>query len=315
MTVFDILIIDDDQGNFFSLNNFAAKKGIVLRYAKSLEEGMKELEDNTRIMGIILDGKGLIHKDDYAGTATSGFVHEALTRIAVLEATRKKEFPKCVLTAWYDNLKESLQGRGVMVFDKKKIALNEQFKHDLFDYLIERCKNTFEYSLREKFRIELTWMDEPYLLTKYEGKLFQVLYSMEYDTGKGLNFNLIREIYEQILKNINYFDKTLLPDFLFSNNGRPNLGWTLRYLEGKDITTNNGEIITEKNCFGFRVPDFIHDCAFFVKEITSVFSHANDNRHAPYAYKAAVFSLLEFIKWYVNWVIEIHSKDKTHSFN
>ena len=150
MTVYDILMIDDDQDNYHSLKNFASEKNVVLQYSRTLEEGMEELKSNTRILGIILDGKGLLHKDQSDSEANAAFVHEALSQIKLLEERRGKIYPICVLTAWYDNLKESLEPRGIKVFDKKKLAIDENQKDELFSYLMVQATDSVEYIIRSK---------------------------------------------------------------------------------------------------------------------------------------------------------------------
>jgi hypothetical protein len=300
MAVFDILMIDDDAGNFHMLKNFAASRGVVLLYARTLEDGIQMLLSNDRIMAIILDGKGLILRDTYSSRANTGFVHEAMTQIALLEAKRNKVYPKCVLTAWYDHLKESLEGR-IEVFDKKKLALDESLKSQLFDYLIVQSRDSLEYSVRQKFRQELEKMDEPYFPVSCENKLFQVLHKMERGDARQDDFNVIRDLYENLLKGINKRSKQLLPDKLFHIDGRPNLEWTLRYLGGWEVKDKSGLQIFPANPTGGLIPAHVHDCAFFIKEITSAYSHATDSPVSHYSYKASIYALLELVSWYVSW--------------
>lgn len=307
MAVFDILMIDDDEGNFHSLKNYAAARQVVMRYARTLEEGMQQLQENNRIMGIMLDGKGLVKKGEQESLARTAFVHEALTQIALLEAKREKVFPKLVLTAWYDNLKESLHGR-VAVFDKKKLALDENMKQKMFEYLVTHSQDSKEYAVRHKYANELTWMDIPYLYPGSDNKLFTILYAMEKNIVEAHHFNIIRDLYESVLKGLGEKDPALLPPDLFHRDGRPNLDWTLRYLGGLPITDRNKSMVFEKNEKGARIPSHVHDCATFIKEITSAFSHTNPGSFSPYAFKATVFSLLEFLKWYTTYVDQLSFK-------
>ncbi len=82
----EILMIDDDKDNYDSLRNFAARQNIYLRYSKSLEEGLAQLKENDKIVGLILDGKGFITAVQEKGSESSNFVHEALTQIALFES-------------------------------------------------------------------------------------------------------------------------------------------------------------------------------------------------------------------------------------
>ena len=106
-----VLMIDDDRDNFDSLKNKAAYKGIMLKYAESLEEMLDELKANLQIDAVILDGKGFRKKGQLKGTEKEDFVHEALTELKILEREQDRIIPKCVYTAWYDQLKDSLESR------------------------------------------------------------------------------------------------------------------------------------------------------------------------------------------------------------
>src|SRR5688572_283844 len=129
-----VLMIDDDKDNFDSLKNKAAFKSIHLKYAESLEEMLEELKINLKIDAIILDGKGFRKKGQIRGSEKEDFVHEALTELKMLEKDQDRVIPKCVYTAWYDQLKDGLESR-VKVFDKKKLALDPNLMEDFFNYL------------------------------------------------------------------------------------------------------------------------------------------------------------------------------------
>ena len=131
-TVITVLMVDDDKDNFSSLKNKAALKGIQLKFTDNLEDMVVELKGNLNIDAVILDGKGFKKRGQTKGSEKEDFVHEALTDLKLLEKEQDRNIPKCVYTAWYDQLKDSLESR-VRVFDKKKLALDDNLMEDFFD--------------------------------------------------------------------------------------------------------------------------------------------------------------------------------------
>lgn len=298
MTVYDILMIDDDQDNYHSLKNFASEKNVVLQYSRTLEEGMEVLKSNTRILGIILDGKGLLHKDQSDSEANAAFVHEALSQIKLLEERRGKIYPICVLTAWYDNLKESLEPRRIKVFDKKKLAIDENQKDELFSYLMVQATDSVEYIIRSKYEAIFKFMDSKFMPANADNAFYKCCLVVENGNPTSSDFTIIRQLYEMIISSINLKENTFLPNELFKH-GRPNLDWTLRYLGGWEIKSGGVVIF---NSSPPRVPDHIHDCATFIKEITSAFTHDYHNKFSTYSYTSALFAWIEFFLWYTAWV-------------
>lgn len=305
MTVYDILMIDDDEDNYHSLKNYASGKSVVLQYSRTLQEGMEKLESNKRILGVILDGKGLLHKSQSDSEATGAFVHEALTQIKLLEEKRGKTYPKCVLTAWYDNLKESLEPRGIKVFDKKKLAINEDQKEELFHYLMVQATDSTEYTIRSKYQAIFQFMDSNYMPDKADNAFYDCCLKVENGNPSSSDFNTIRKLYEMIIIGIHEKDKMLLPDKVFKGAGRPNLDWSLRYLGGWEIKERGIVIFDSAPA---RVPAHIHDCATFIKEISSAFSHDNHDKFTTYSYTSALFAWIELFLWYTGWVDNLKLK-------
>ncbi|RYE39543.1 MAG: hypothetical protein EOP48_25655, partial [Sphingobacteriales bacterium] len=200
MTVYDLLMIDDDIDNYHALKNYAYEQQVVLKYARTLEEGMQELQTSNRILGIILDGKGLLYKGQHDHQTSAAFVHEAITQISLLEQKRGKTYPKCVLTAWYDNLKESLEGRGIKIFDKKKLANDPAVKKDLFHYLTVQAKDSTEYSIRKKFQSIFSLLDEKYIQADADNAFYRACMAVDSGNADPSDYTIIRQLYEMVLK-------------------------------------------------------------------------------------------------------------------
>jgi hypothetical protein len=294
-TVFDVLMIDDDIDNYYALKNYSVEKNIVLQYARTLEEGMEILTNNSRILGVILDGKGIIKKNGYSSEASVSFVHESISRIKLLEEKSKKMYSLCVLTAWYDNLKDSLEPRGIKLFDKKKLALQKQLKDELFDFFVEGVNTSVEFYLRKKFETIFNLFDHKIISKDADNIFMNCCIAMEKANAVTADFNGIRQLFEMILKKINVLNKNLLPDSLMHKDGRPNLEWAIRYWDGKIISTDKKVIEPASDR---KAPPHIIDCAFFLKEISNALSHDYPYPYSQFAFTAALFSWMEIFQWY-----------------
>jgi hypothetical protein len=298
MAVFDILMIDDERGNFEMLRNSFAKREVVLTYAVTLEEGMEKLRANDRIMAIILDGKGFIKRKTEVQTPKESFVHQAISEIEKWEREKDKLYPKCILTAWGDELKNAFDGRPYKIFDKKDLANNESVKKEMFDFLITQVKDTEPYRVRHLYKNEFNWMDERYFSVSPDAKLFQILLSLERKNSQEHNLNLCRQLFEVVVSEINAKDKSVVPDDLIKSTRGPNLTNILLYWKGKEIRFDRN-VVYPKN-HESRIPEHICVFAQFLKDSTNLGSH--DYRHGlnNYTYTAVVNALLVVLEWYVS---------------
>jgi hypothetical protein len=300
----EILMIDDDPMQMDALKNFAAIHfKVMLSYARTLEEGIKLLQQNPRIMAIILDGKGVIYQKDSDAEATEAFVHQALTEIALLEKSLNRVWSKCVLTAWYDYLLPGLKNR-VEVFDKKMIALEPQRKSEMFEHLLERTQNAAAFILRQKYQPILQWMDNDHFPVSADKKVFESLVHMENGTASPEDFNAIRTLYEMLLKQIKQQQPEALPAKLFHKDGRPNLEWTLRYLAGQDIFDAHKLLVVAHPTGQSLPPKHVLDCFYFIKNLCSTLSHDNDSAFTPdpNIFSAAFNAWIAIFNWYIQWV-------------
>jgi hypothetical protein len=288
----EILMIDDDKDNYDSLKNFAARQNIYLRYSKSLEEGLVQLKENDKILGLILDGKGFITAVQEKGSESSNFVHEALTKIALFESENNVHFAKVVYTAWYEQLLDSVSGRAE-IYDKKKLSFNENLKMEMFSKLKSISQDSKQFKIRNKFSRYFELMDNKYLPSSQDKKLFNLLYQL--DENKS-NFNELRNLLEGIFKRLNASDLNIIPNSLFHQDGRPNLGWIIQYLKGEKITDFNKNILYEK-LNTMRVPNHIAYTIEFLKQLTSAISHDYREKVTINSFKGAIFSLFEIFEW------------------
>jgi hypothetical protein len=290
----EILMIDDDIDNYESLKNFAAKNRVILRYSNNLKDGVARLRESKKIMAVILDGKGFIEPNQERGSEREDFVHEALTMLALLESEQKRFIPKCVLTAWYDKLLESLESR-VKVYDKKKIVLDEEVKTELFAHLKKQAFESDLYRIRKNYLNIFTAIGRLNFHSTIDTNLFFALSKIESQSINKSDFNNLRDLFEAILTKINSISSITLPNNLFKADGRPNLEFCIRYLSGLQIKAN--DVLLYDKIENPRVDAHIASAFVYVKNGTSILSHNYKSKWSNYFYSSIVFALCEIFIW------------------
>lgn len=298
-----VLMIDDDIDNYDSLKNILPQYGILLYYSSNLTDGIQILKESKEIAAVILDGKGFINSDQLRGSDKEDFVHEALTQLTLLEKQQDRYIPKCVLTAWYDQLKDSLESR-VRIFDKKKLANDDESLKQMIVYLKKEVEDTDIIKIRKKysdvFRItKLNDVQDKKI--KIDTMIFSLLQKTETVHIEQNDFNLARTLLESILLNLSNDNSQFIPKNLIKPGGLPNLTYCVRYIKGLEITegpNENKRALHLKNSGEKRTPDHIAYSFEFVKEISSSFSHIQMGQWRHYGYNSMVMALCEIIFWY-----------------
>jgi hypothetical protein len=300
--VIDILMIDDDKANFDSYKNAAARQRIILRYTSNLKEGIIQLKNDKKIAAVILDGKGFINPDQQRGSEKVNFVHEALTALALLENEENRLIPKCVLTAWYDQLAESLADR-VKVYDKKVLGNDEYALTEMFTLLKDQVFKTELYKIRKDFQDVFDAINADPILQSEDSKIYSLLQKSRTNTVEKADFVSAREILESILLKLNKSHKSMIPDNLLHPDGRPNLSYCVRYLKGLKINDGTGSLLyAEVENGKKRIPDHIAYALEYVKDTTSFLSHKTDHKWTKYAFHSVVSALCEIILWSVEYM-------------
>jgi hypothetical protein len=296
-TVINVLLIDDDKDNYDSLKNKAARNHVLLHFKDNLKDGMKELKENMNLDAVILDGKAYLEPGQQRGTEKENFVHEALTQIRILENEQERVIPKCVLTAWYDQLKDSLDGR-TCIYDKKKISLDEKLLTEMFNNLREDVNQAGVLNIRRKYADVFTAVSDilPNATTVTLNRILSLVEEGRIDQN---DFNSIREVLEAFFVKANAIDKSLVPDDLIKQDGRPNLEWCYRYICGLQTDVRDGDIL--KISFPKKasiVPSHIGRSIDYVKQISSILSHNYPNRWTALSFKSAALALGEILIWF-----------------
>lgn len=300
--VINVLLIDDDKFNFDSLKNRAAKNRVVLHFKDNLQDGIIELRANAKLDAVILDGIAFLNPGQVRGSEKSNFVHQALTEIKMLEKEQERVIPHCVLTAWFDQLKDSLDGR-TSVYDKKKVSLEETLMSELFNDLKRQVLEAGMLKIRRKYEEIFDVVQPKYFSSQvYENVAF-IMALVERGKIQKSNFNTIREVLEAIFLRANSLDKYLIPDELLKIDGRPNLEWCYRYLSGQQIDIRDN--VTIKKSYLAKtpiVPAHIGRSIDYVKQVTSIFSHTYNDSWSKYSFKSSALAIGEILIWFKQYV-------------
>jgi hypothetical protein len=289
MDAMDVLMVDDQKEVFESLRDRARQHRIILHHAENLPDAIERLKENRRILGVIIDGKGFVSKSQVRGDEKADFVGAMLTQIALLEERERRTIPRVVLTAWYDELKDSLESQ-VDVFDKKRIDRDENSLGEFFSHLKNQIKNLPVYKIRETYKkiFEVVNRDEfKYSSEAMDTTILDLLQVYESKTFERKDYLSIRLILENIfisLKNL----KTLGGDLFYDNTGKPNQSACLNYIQ------NNSKSNNEKNHF----PAHIFSCFSLVKYVHNDLSHIdNKTVNTKYMFDSCVLACLEILNW------------------
>lgn len=310
MTTRHVLMIDDDPDNFHSAKNAAANYGFVLHYSDNLVYGLEKIKKDKRILAVILDGKGFINPNQERGSDHQSFITEAISELKLLEREEKRFIPKCVYTAWYDQLIDSLEGL-IKVFDKKKLSISSLGLKEMFDFLATEIDKTEEYKVRIKFQNVFDAISKSNSPIKNDSFLFSALSLVDSNKIEKTNFNNVRDLLEIFFISLNQKDKSLLPNQFFDDANMPDLSLCIRYLSGKKINDKEGKMIYPF-LKGGRIPSHIAYAIEFLKNSTSALSHKNYDyiKWDSYAYKSCVYSLCEIWLWYGSRIDKISNKKK-----
>jgi hypothetical protein len=304
-----VLLIDDDENNYLNLKNDAAEKNIELLYCNNSRGAIQMLKNNGSIIGIIIDGVGFIESDQQRGSEKPDFVHVTLEEIHRLEKEENTHFAKCVYTAYYENLIDSLQSR-IKVFDKKR---NVEIERGLmFDYIFKEAEHIDVYKIKTKYADVFKYINSSYFrnnvalkkfflgknpvdkLEKMYMSLFKKIENNEFDKYALNNCRDILEFYLIALS------ATKLPSNLFYQDGRPNQSNCLHYILGYEIKDKNGNILHESNKGEKYFNPPIKDCFRFLKNITNEKSHLEKYKCTKYLFLSIVYLLIEVLIWIVD---------------
>lgn len=295
MQVIDILLIDDEKEYCQSLRSRFLSIGedsdlnIQVKGFQNLEEGFAELEKDGKYKAVILDAKALIKTDQE--TADLDFLPVALHRLEKLnQKTGRIHTPFAVITGYYDNF---LSFDTLIKEQKGKLFDKSSQEEEMLQYLLSEIENAENTKIEKQYEnvFDIFRDDKKYLDSSCRTDLLFIIKKMNNESDIKNNFTQLRKILEEIYKKLRI--KGEIPDALFHSDGRPNLEWVYYYLQGHTRYPNPG--LTNPNPVREK---HLLSCIDYLKNITSIITHAYSNSVTVYAYKSAVFTLLEVLLWF-----------------
>ncbi len=299
-------MIDDDVNNFLTLSSRARKRNIILKYSKSKEGAEQDIIGNRKIAAVIIDGKGYLKEDQVKGSEKTDFVFQVMTMLKEIEIREERRIPKVVLTAFDNELKESLES-SVRVFSKSEVSLNDK---DFFDYVIDEIKNNVDYKIRTTYIDLFKTVNDDIFNKTYpdaDSKLFELI--SEYESKKKTKdkFNLLRLLLEEIFLALNNLNKNYIPDNLINKqNNLPDQNKCIAYIKGIPVLKDNSKDKNDPNNILYKAllrneknlyPDFIIYCFDYVKKLSNILSHPNFNNYSENLFNSGCLSLFEILKW------------------
>lgn len=291
-----VLWSDDDFGleaNKQREMDVAFTNSVNLIAKQTWEETLKELEDNWDAYDLlILDGKGQ-KKVDSKNNDTQHLT-EAIGWIERMQA-KGKYIPVIIYTGYHEAIAELYEVNHI---------INGIIKKPEVEKLYEQVRKCIADS--PKIRIRLKHIDvwqifeNGILDTHFESRLMSLILKEE-DVYQKSDFNLLRELLENLLLTYHGISNSFLPNDILNEKGKPNLDWSIRLLKGlrTEIKHNGSTIrIIERN-FNSPIPDGHHIgyCFEFVKNTSSALSHSYSYSYTKRLFLACLEALLEILVW------------------
>ncbi len=303
MQVIDILLIDDDKQfcrslrNRFLLIGEETEINFQVRDFQNLDEGLAELEKDSKYKALILDAKALITSEQE--DPNLDFLPVALHRLEKLnQKTGRIHTPFAVITGYYDNF---LSFDTLIKEQKGKLFDKSSQEEEMLQYLLNKIENAENTKIEKEYAKVFDIFIKGYLDTSYRADLLEILKNLNNPSRLKDKFNSLRKFLEPIYKAIKTKDTNLIPDNIFYNrNGRDvNLDWIHRYITGQRVTippppNRNGIDYQRDSIIPFHTGWSIK----YLEELGSKISHDYTDEVTIYAYKSAVFSLLEILHWF-----------------
>lgn len=299
MQTIDILLIDDNKDYCRSLRNRLLQIGedmdlnIQIRDFQNLEDGFAELEKDSKYKALILDAKALITPDQE--TDDFNFLPVALIRLEKLnQKTGRHHIPFAVITGFYDNFKSF---ETIVKEQKGKLFDKSSQEEEMFQYLLNEIENAENTKIERQFVDVFEIFDKGFLEASLRNDLLTVIGKLDDSANVKNNFNPLRKFIEAIYEKIKAKDTNLIPDEVYFGRGGVgiNLEWTWRYLSGMPVNVDRTSPPFQASAL---FSEHISKNVKTVEELSSTISHHYPKNVTTYAYKSAVFALLEILLWF-----------------
>jgi CheY-like chemotaxis protein len=295
-----ILLIDDNKEYCKSLKsrfwNIGAENGLDIQVTdfQNLEEGFAELEKESKYKAIILDAKCLRIKEQE--TEDFQFLPEALDELEKINQRKGTYIPFVVNTGYYDT--EVLSSLSLKIERQKgKVFDKSTQEEELLQHLLKEIASAENTKIEKQYSEIFEIFNKGFLDASLRNDLLIAIKKLDDQANVKNNFNPLRKFIEAIYKEIKAKDTSLIPDAVFYGRGGTgiNLEWVWRYLSGMTV---NVDRTTPPLQSAPLFPEHIGKNVKTVEELSSTISHYYAENVTTYAYKSAVFALLETLLWF-----------------
>ncbi len=224
------------------------------------------------------------------------FLPEALDELEKIDKRKEIHTPFVVNTGYYDT--EVLSFLSLKI-DRQKGKLFDKStqEEEMLEYLLKEIENAENTKIEKQFADIFDIFDKGYLDASLRNDLLPIIKKLNDNANVKNNFNPLRKFIEAIYEKIKNKDTNLIPDEIYYGRGRIgiNLEWTWRYLSGMSVNI-------DRTTPPFQSPalfsEHISKNVKTVEELSSTISHHYSKDVTTYAYKSAVFALLEALLWF-----------------
>ncbi len=228
------------------------------------------------------------------------FLTIALERLKEIERKQDRHIPFVINTGYFGEKEVQMMQR-LITERKGKIFSKTLPKDGMFQYLVTEIENSENTKIEKQYADVFEVFNNGYLTSSYRTDLLEILRNLENPSRLKDKFNPLRKFLEPIYKTIKAKNTNLIPDIVFYNrNGKDvNLDWIHRYITGQKVTippppNRNRDDYQRDSIISFHTGWGIK----YLEELGSKISHDYTENISIYAYKSAVFALLEILVWF-----------------
>lgn len=303
-----VLWLDDEAEDLISDFRPSAQMNrvIIKEYFTDAKNGKEYLLKNKdKIDAVIIDGYFLAKP----GSSKTKNITALKTTVDELRKILYKDdyrIPFCVFTGYLDELEGDSILSDIRVFTKGKDDV------DMFNYLKDQVADNPNYQIKCKYEEIFDLFGDDLLPEDKEIDLLEILKKV--DSKAKYNdddaFTPIRKMYEVMIGQLRdeVYAKNKYQDIvhndLFDQKGKLNITGSYFYLSGYDVKYGDDIIIDKRHNPVW--PKHVANLTNLILDISQKNSHPYPEDIHHYAYKSAVYALLELLLWYKNFINNYH---------
>ncbi len=300
MKTYNILLIDDEKEVCESLIDFASQIGIAKFDADIIITDRQNWQDGAELLekeyfhALILDARCMI--DNEQVDDNFDFLTIALERLKEIEQKQDRHIPFVINTGYFGEKEVQMMQR-LITERRGKIFSKTLPKDGMFQYLVAEIEISENTKIEKEYADVFEIFDKGYLEASLRNDLLTIIKKLNDKANVKNNFNPLRKFIEAIYGKIKAKDTNLIPDAVYYGRGGIgiNLEWTWRYLSGMSVNVDRTSLPFQTTAL---FSEHISKNVKTVEELSSTISHLYPKDVTTYAYKSAVFALLEILLWF-----------------